>query len=539
MKRVLLYDTTLRDGAQTSGISFSVSDKIRIAQQLDLLGVDYIEGGWPSPANPRDMSFFEAMRTVPLHHAKLAAFGSTCRSQVAACDDAQLRQLLSCDVPVVTIFGKSWDLHVTAALRITLEENLHMIEDSVAFLRSEGVEVVYDAEHFFDGYRANPAYALATLRAAEQGGASWIVLCDTNGGSLFDGIRDALTAAQEAVTIPIGIHTHDDCELAVANTLTAVTHGARQVQGTMNGYGERCGNANLCSIIPTLELKMGYRCLPDGHLSQLSSCAHFIAEIANVHPPEHQAYVGSAAFAHKGGVHIDSVMKLKRSYEHIDPKKVGNATRLLVSDQSGSSTVVERAHRLGIELDKKAPITKKILARLKEAENEGYEFEAAEASFSLLIRRCMQQFTPRFGVVDFRVIVGSHTIGDVPLSEAIVRVRIGDQEEHTVADGDGPVHALDGALRKALTVHFPELSNIHLTDFKVRVVNVRAGTAARVRVLVESSDSQGNSWCTVGVHENIITASLEALCDSLHYGLFLTAQQLTHASEQRQTLTQA
>ncbi|HEY3376408.1 MAG TPA: citramalate synthase, partial [Armatimonadota bacterium] len=500
---------------------FSVNDKIRIAQHLDLLGMDYIEGGWPSPASPRDITFFEAMQSQPLRHAKLAAFGSTCRSQIKASEDPQLRQLLACGVPVVTIFGKSWDLHVTHALRISLDENLRIIEDSVAFLVSEGVETIYDAEHFFDGYRDNPAYALATLHAAARGGAEWIVLCDTNGGCLPAQIRDAVLAARQAVNIPIGIHTHNDGDLAVANTLQAVDAGARQVQGTINGYGERCGNANLCAIIPTLELKMGFAGLPDGQLKQLYSAAHFVAEVANVHAPEHQAYVGSAAFAHKGGVHIDSVMKLKKSYEHIEPEAVGNATRLLVSDQSGGSTVVERAQRLGIALDKKAPITKDILAKLKEAENEGYEFEAAEASFALMIHRCLRQFTPKFSVTDFRVIVGGHSLGQSPISEAILRVQIGDIEEHCVADGDGPVHALDGALRKGLHPHFPELANIRLSDFKVRVVNVRAGTAARVRVLVESTDANGNSWSTVGVHENIILASLEALCDSLHYGLRL------------------
>lgn len=526
MEKVLIYDTTLRDGAQTAGISFSVNDKIRVAQQLDLLGVDYIEGGWPSPASPRDIAFFEAMRALPLHHARLAAFGSTCRSYVRASEDSQLLQLLASATPVVTIFGKSWDLHVTEALRIPLEENLRMIEDSVAFLRSQGVETIYDAEHFFDGYHANPAYALATLHAAARGGAQSIVLCDTNGGCLPSFIRDAMRRISAEIDIPLGIHTHNDIELAVAGSLVAVEEGARHIQGTINGYGERCGNANLCSIIPTLELKMGFSALPAGQLRKLAPTAHFIAEVANVHPPEHAAYVGSAAFAHKGGVHIDSVMKLKRSYEHIPPEKVGNATRLLISDQSGGSTVVDRARRLGIELDKKAPITKKILAQLKEAENEGYEFEAAEASFALMIQRCLQQFTPEFLVSDFRVIVGSHDGGPSPLSEAIVRVKIGDCEEHTVADGDGPVHALDGALRKALHPHFPELAQIKLADFKVRVVNVRAGTAARVRVLVESSDNQGNTWSTVGVHENIILASLEALCDSLHYGLRLVKSQL-------------
>ncbi|MHB9130179.1 MAG: citramalate synthase [Armatimonadota bacterium] len=517
---MLLYDTTLRDGAQTSGISFSVNDKVRIAQHLDQLGMDYIEGGWPSPASPRDIAFFEAMRAVPLTHAKLAAFGSTCRPLVRASEDKQLQQLLACGVPVVTIFGKSWDLHVTEALRISLEENLRMIEDSVAYLRSCGVETIYDAEHFFDGYRNNPAYALETIKAAARGGAQWIVLCDTNGGSMTAQISEGQCAAKTAVDVPLGIHTHNDAGLAAANSLVAVQEGARQVQGTINGYGERCGNANLCSVIPSLELKLGYRTLPEGNLHKLYGAAHFVAEVANMHPPVHEPYVGSSAFAHKGGVHIDSVMKLKRSYEHIIPEAIGNSTRLLVSDQSGTSSVVERAQKIGIELDKKAPVTRDILAKLKEAENEGYEFEAAEASFEMLLRRCLGQFTAEFDVIDFRVIVGGHVLGHASsLSEAIVRVRIGEHEEHMVADGDGPVHALDGALRKALTPHFPQLSGIRLTDFKVRVVNVRAGTAARVRVLVESSDQDGYTWSTVGVHENIIVASLEALCDSLHFGL--------------------
>ncbi len=520
MEKVLLFDTTLRDGAQTSGIAFSVQDKIRIAQQLDLLGIDYIEGGWPSPSNQRDLDFFEAMRTIPLSHGKLVAFGSTCRSNASASDDRQLRQLLATGVGVMAIFGKSWDLHVTEALRISLEENLRMIEDSVAFLCSNGIEVIYDAEHFFDGFRANPDYALATLRAAERGGAQWIALCDTNGGSLPSQVREAIAAVQRTVKIPLGIHAHNDAELAVAISLQAVEDGARMVQGTINGYGERCGNANLCAIIPNLETKMGYAALPEGQLTQIYNIAHFVAEVANMHPPEYQAYVGNAAFAHKGGIHIDSVLKLKRSYEHIAPELVGNVTRLLVSDQSGGSTVVERAQRLlGITLDKKSPETQHILMRLKQAESEGYEFEAAEASFELLLRRCLNDFAPLFEVTDFRVIVGGLIQGAPALSEAIVRVNIGEIEQHTVADGDGPVHALDGALRKALEPHFPQLNRIHLTDFKVRVVNVRAGTAARVRVLVESTDERGVTWCTVGVHDNIIVASLEALCDSLHYGL--------------------
>lgn len=524
MEHVLIYDTTLRDGAQTSGIAFSVKDKIRITQHLDLLGIDYIEGGWPNPSNQRDNEFYQAMQTVALQHARLVAFGSTCRSNVAACDDRQLNHLIGTGAPAIAIFGKSWDLHVTEALRTTLDENLRMIEDSVAFLCSAGIEVIYDAEHFFDGYRANPDYALATLQAAERGGAQWIALCDTNGGFLPDQLRDAIHASQRAVKTPLGIHAHNDADLAVGNSLIAVAEGARMVQGTINGYGERCGNANLCSIIPALELKMGYSALPEGKLAELTATAHFVAEVANMHPPEYQAYVGNAAFSHKAGVHIDSVIKLKRSYEHIMPEAVGNSTRLLVSDQAGGGAVVDRAQRLlGIELDKRSPATQQILAKLREAENEGYEFEAAEASFELLLRRSLEQLESVFEVTDFRVIVGGRVISRSPLSEAIVRVRVGTCEEHTVADGDGPVHALDSALRKALEPHFPVLRTVRLSDFKVRVVNTRAGTAARVRVLVETTDQNGNTWSTVGVHDNIIIASLEALCDSLQYALLRVA----------------
>ncbi|MHB0937341.1 MAG: citramalate synthase [Armatimonadota bacterium] len=524
MEKILLYDTTLRDGAQTSGIAFSVKDKIHIAQHLDILGIDYIEGGWPSPTNQRDIEFFEEMRGAPLRQARLTVFGSTCRKNLAAENDPQLQGLLAAGTPVVCIFGKSWDLHVTEGLRATLDDNLRMIEDSVAFLRRSGVEVIYDAEHFFDGYRANPDYALATVQAAARGGAGWIVLCDTNGGSLPEQTREAMRAVGGVVSVPLGIHTHNDSELAVANTLTAVDEGARMVQGTINGYGERCGNANLCAIIPTLELKMGYRALPEGQLKQLYAAAHFVAEVANIHPPEYQAYVGSAAFSHKAGVHIDSVLKLKRSYEHIVPELVGNSTRMLVSDQAGGSVVVERAQRLlGITLDKKDTIAREVLALVKERENEGYEFESAEASFEMLLLRYLSLFDPQFDVTDFRVIVGKQILGNEAISEAIVRVKIGEAVEHTVADGDGPVHALDGALRKALEPHFPTLRDVHLTDFKVRVINVRAGTAARVRVFVESANEEGQTWTTVGVHENLIVASLEALSDSLHYGLRLAA----------------
>jgi len=528
MEKILLYDTTLRDGAQTSGIAFSIKDKIHIAQHLDIIGIDYVEGGWPSPTNQRDIEFFEEMRGTKMQQAKMTVFGSTCRKNLAAEDDPQLQQLVASGTPAICIFGKSWDLHVTEALRATLDDNLRMVEDSVAFLRRSGAEVIYDAEHFYDGYRANPDYALATVQAAARGGAHWIVLCDTNGGSLPEQIRDGIRAVRGVVDTPLGIHTHNDSELAVANTLIAVEEGVRMVQGTVNGYGERCGNANLCAIIPTLELKMGYRALPEGNLKQLYGTAHYVAEVANLQPPEYQAYVGNAAFSHKAGVHIDSVLKLKRSYEHIPPELVGNNTRMLVSDQAGGSVVVERAQRLlGITLDKKDTIAREVLALVKERENEGYEFESAEASFEMLLLRYMKMFDPQFDVTDFRVIVGKQILGNEAISEAIVRLKIGEAEEHTVADGDGPVHALDGALRKALEPHFPALRNVHLTDFKVRVINVRAGTAARVRVFVESANGEGETWSTVGVHENLIVASLEALSDSLHYGLRLAAVKVT------------
>jgi 2-isopropylmalate synthase len=525
VEKVFIYDTTLRDGAQTPGIAFSEGDKVRIAHRLDDLGVDFIEAGWPSPGNARDTAVFAALREKPLTHAQLTAFGSTCRPGAPAGEDPLLQALVASQAPAVTIFGKAWNLHVTGALHITLDDNLRLIEDSVAWLRSQQVKVLYDAEHFFDGYAADPGYALATLQAAANAGAECLILCDTNGGALPSAVRAACRAAREAAGAPLGIHTHNDGGLAVANTLTAVEEGCRHVQGTFNGYGERCGNADLCTIIPLLEIKLGMRALPEGQLARLYDAAHFVAEVANVRPPEREPYVGAEAFTHKAGVHIDSLVKLKGSYEHITPEQVGNMARYALSDQAGGAAIVERAERLGIALDKKSAATKQILARVKEAEHEGYEFEAAEASFELLLRRELGLLTPAFEVVDFRIIVGhlepikQARAGAEAISEAIVRVKIGQKEEHTGADGDGPVHAVDSALRKALERHFPPLRHMRLTDFKVRVVNVRAGTAARVRVLVETTDDTGRTWSTVGAHENIIVASIEALCDALHYGL--------------------
>ena len=516
-KDVLLYDTTLRDGAQTEGVSLSVEDRIKIAQRLDDLGVDYIEGGWPSRENPTDTAFFREMQQRPLSHAKLVAFGSTRRPKVKVEEDPQVRSLVQAGTPTVTVFGKSWDLHVVGALRATLQQNLEMIEDTVGHLKSRGLEAIFDAEHFFDGHKGNPEYALSTLQAAQAAGADCIVLCDTNGGTVPHELEQIWRAAQAAVSTPLGIHAHNDSEEAVANTLLAVRLGATHVQGTINGYGERCGNANLCSVIPNLELKLGKRCLPQEKLAKLYEIAHYVAEVANLPPAERQPFVGRSAFAHKGGVHVDAVLKRPETYEHITPELVGNQRRLLVSDQAGTSAVVYKARALEIDLTKESPETRAILQRVKEMEHEGYQFEGAEASFDLLMRKTMGIYRERFELGGFRVIVEKRAEGDI-LSEATIKVTVDEVEEHTAAEGDGPVHALDGALRKALEKFYPALAEIKLTDFKVRVIGGPEGTAAKVRVLVESSDGT-DSWSTVGVHTNIIEASWQALVDAIEYGL--------------------
>ncbi|HLY24038.1 MAG TPA: citramalate synthase [bacterium] len=517
-RRIALYDTTLRDGTQGAGITLSADDKLRIAEHLDAFGVDYIEGGWPG-SNPKDMEFFERARGRGWRHARLTAFGSTRRPGIPADRDENLNLIVAAGTPAAALFGKSWDLHVREALHTTPEENLAMIEDSVRYLRSRGLEVVYDAEHFFDGWKANPEYALATLRAAERAGASVVVLCDTNGGCLPHEIRAGVEAARRAIEGPLGIHTHNDGELGVANTLVAVDAGCVHVQGTINGIGERCGNANLVSIIPNLQLKMGYRCVPAAQIARLGELSRYVAELANIAPNEYQPFVGLNAFAHKGGVHVSAVMAHPPTYEHIAPETVGNARRVVVSDLSGRANVLYKAREMGIDLSRDRPEVRQILAELKRLEHEGYQFEAAEASFELLMRRIMGQHRPSFTLLGLRVTVEKRDPGvAVCAAEATIKVAVDGQEEHTAAEGDGPVHALDRALRKALGRFYPEIQRVRLTDYKVRVLNADAATAARVRVLIQSTDGT-HTWGTVGVSENVVEASWQALVDSLEYVL--------------------
>lgn len=518
MPKVFIYDTTLRDGAQGEGISLSVDDMVKIAQRLDAAGFDYIEGGWPG-SNPKHEEFFERMKSIKLSHAKLAAFGSTRRASVRAEDDANLQKLVDSGAPVCTIFGKSWDFHVTDALRIELDQNIELIYDSVRFLKSWGKEVIFDAEHFFDGYRANPEYALKTLKAAASAGADCVCLCDTNGGSLPGQIIEGLLAAREAVDIPVGIHAHNDSDLAVANSVVAVEHGASQVQGTMNGYGERCGNANLCSIVPILQLKMGLDCVPPSVLAEWTALSNYVDEIANVVPNDRQPFVGRSAFAHKAGIHVDAIMKNVRTYEHLPPESVGNIRRILISELSGGGTIVQKAQRYGVDLTKKSPETKQVLDQIVRLEKEGYSFEGAEASFELLLQKAVGSYRKLFDLKSFRVMVEQRGTDPEPTTEAVLRVIVDGEEMLTVAEGDGPVHALDNALRKALEKFYPEeLKHIKLTDFKVRVLNAKEATAAGVRAIVESTDGS-SSWSTVGVSTNIIEASWHALVDSVEYGL--------------------
>jgi 2-isopropylmalate synthase len=514
--RVALYDTTLRDGTQGAGITLSAGDKLRIAEQLDIFGIDYIEGGWPG-SNPKDMEFFLLASRRAWRHARVVAFGSTCRPGIAAERDENLNTLLAARTPAAAIFGKSWDLHVREALRTSLEENVRMIEDSVRHLHGHGMEVVYDAEHYFDGWKANPEYALATLRAARRGGADVIVLCDTNGGCLPFEIRAGLDAAADAVGGPLGIHAHNDGELGVANTLVAVQAGAVHVQGTINGIGERCGNANLVSIIPNLQLKMGYHCVPEASLARLGELARYVSEQANMAPNEYQPFVGRNAFAHKGGVHVSAVMAHPPTYEHIPPEAVGNRRRVVVSDLSGRASLLYKAQEMGVDLSKDRPEVREILAELKRLEHEGFQFEGAEASFELLMRRKLGQHQPSFTLKALRVIVEKREDGGCA-AEASIRVEVAGEEEHTAASGNGPVHALDRALRKALERFYPEILRARLIDYKVRVLNADAATAARTRVLIQSTDGV-RTWGTVGVSENVVDASWQALVDSLEYVL--------------------
>ncbi|MBN1459839.1 MAG: citramalate synthase, partial [Armatimonadetes bacterium] len=510
MSHLLLYDTTLRDGAQTEGISLSADDKVKIAHKLDQLGIHYIEGGFSHPSNRGDMEFFARMRQQPLKQAKLVVFGMTRRAGVKAADDTGVRNLVELGAPAAAIVAKTWDHHVTAALRIDPEENLAMIRETVSYVKENGVEVCFDAEHFFDGFQHNEEYALTCLRAAADAGADYICLCDTNGGVLPDQVRRAVEAGRAAVKTPLGIHAHNDCELAVANTLAAIDAGAVQIQGTINGYGERCGMANLCSVIPNLQLKLNQQLLSADQLTQLYEVAHYVASIANMPPPERDAYVGRSAFSHKGGMHVDAMLKDPRTYEHMRPELVGNERRYLVSDQAGRSAVIFKAQSLDLGLDKDSPQAKEILERLKEMEHAGYQFDGAEASFELVIQKSVGRYQPRFDLEGFRVIVEKDRDGELR-TEATIKLKVDGEEEHTAAEGDGPVHALDNALRKALERFYPQLKGIRLTDFKVRVVDAPSqATAASVRVMIESR-AGADTWTTVGVHTNIIEASWQAL----------------------------
>ncbi|MFC1593770.1 citramalate synthase [Candidatus Omnitrophota bacterium] len=513
---VTLYDTTLRDGAQTEGISYSVHDKIRITQKLDQLGIHFIEGGWPG-SNPKDMKFFSEMKKIKLKNAKLVAFGSTCRTDVIAKKDKNLQSLVASGVNVVTIFGKTWDLHVESVLKTTLEKNLKIISESISFLKSKKMTVFYDAEHFFDAYKANPRYALKTLLAAQNAGASMLILCDTNGGTLTKDLSAIIEKIKKQTKAPLGIHVHNDLGLGVANSITAVEQGCSQVQGTFNGYGERCGNADLCAIIGILKTKMDVNCLADNKLKELTETSYFISEISNVKHQDNQPFVGYSAFAHKGGVHIDAMKKHQKTYEHIDPQIVGNRRRFLVSELAGKTPIILKAKEIELDVDKKSPKTKKILKLLQELEHQGYQFEAADASFELFIKRAFKKYKRFFDLEGFKVMVEKRSDNRV-LAEATIRVKVNKKERYTAAEGDGPVNALDNALRNALNEFYPNLAKMHLSDFKVRVLDAKAGTAAKVRVLIESQD-EADSWTTVGVHENIIEASWQALVDSVEYKL--------------------
>lgn len=514
---VKIYDTTLRDGNQARGISLSLADKLRIARELDALGIHYIEGGWPNPTNPTDVQFFRDIRKENILHSRIAAFGSTCRPKTAPKDDPLLASLIDSEAPVITIFGKSWDLHVTDVIKTSLDENLRMIEESVAYLKKHCDELIYDAEHFFDGYKNNPEYAVKTLLAAQNGGADCLVLCDTNGGCLPFDTAEIFSDVLKKVKTPLGIHTHNDTGCAVANTVTAVSLGAVHVQGVINGFGERCGNANLCTIIPNLQLKMNRRVLPDDKLKKLTEVSFAVSEIANILHDERQPYVGEAAFAHKGGAHIDGVLKVARSFEHIDPALVGSTRQYVLSDQSGGSAIVEKLQALKPDVNKKDPAVRKILDHIKEMESKGYQFEAADGSFNLFMRKELGLYSEPFRFVGFRVIEELLSDGNL-FSEATIKVEASGQIEHTAAEGNGPVSALDHAMRKALGKFFPELASVHLVDYKVRVLDGRDGTNAKVRVLITSTDGT-ETWGTVGVSENIIQASWIALIDSLSYKL--------------------
>ncbi len=519
MQEVKIYDTTLRDGTQAEDFNLSMDDKVRIALKLDDLGVHYIEGGWPG-ASPKDAAFFDEIRNYALKFAEIAAFGSTHHPAKSAETDGNLNGLVGSKASVFTIFGKSWTIHVRDALHITLERNLEIIRDSLAYLRPSVKTLFYDAEHFFDGFRDDSEYALATIGQAVAGGADCLVLCDTNGGNLPGVIQGIMRVVKERYPgVPLGIHAHNDSDLAVANSLAAIEEGAVQVQGTINGVGERCGNANLSSIIPNLCLKMGCCCMTPDSLKKLREVSRFILELANLQPNRYQPFVGRSAFAHKGGVHISAMERNPKTYEHIDPALVGNRRRILVSDLSGRSTIKRKAEEFGLELNKSDPVAMQVLDELKDLENQGYQFEAAEASFELLIQKAMGKSKRYFELVSFRVIDQKSTEDGGPVSEATIMVKVGGHVEHTAALGEGPVNALDNALRKALEKFYPQLKTMKLSDYKVRVLPGKDGTASRVRVLIESRDG-ADQWGTVGVSHDILEASWQALVDSVNYSMY-------------------
>lgn len=511
-----IYDTTLRDGAQAQGISFTVEDKLKIAEAVDRLGASYIEAGNPG-SNPKDLEFFQRVKGIGLKNAKVVAFGSTRRVNIDVNDDSNVKSLLIADTPAVAIFGKSWDFHVDEVIRTTLDENLRMIFDTIEFFTKKGKEVIFDAEHFFDGYKANSKYAMQTIEAACNAGAASICLCDTNGGSFPNEIFKITSRVVESLNIPVGIHCHNDNGMAVANSIIAIQAGASQVQGTINGFGERCGNANLCTIIPNLQIKADYQCIPAESMKYLTSVARYVSEIANVIHDEREPYVGGSAFAHKGGMHIDAVFKNPVSFEHINPELVGNKRVILMSEVAGRSTIMKRINEVDSSICKDSPEAKAIINKMKELEHDGYQYEGAESSFELVIRKILGKYTPFFNLNEFKVIVGEPSINSVN-SSAMIKIGVGDQAEITAAEGCGPVNALDNALRKALERFYPEIRQMKLTDYKVRVLDSTSATAAKVRVLIESADGK-DVWTTIGVSTDIIDASWKALVDSIEYKL--------------------
>ena len=515
MDKIYIYDTTLRDGSQGEGISFSLQDKIAITLKLDDLGVDYIEGGYPI-ANPKDESYFKEVKSLKLRHAKIASFGSTRKADKGVTEDKNIKALLEAETPVVTIVGKSWDFHVTNVLKVSLDENLRMVADTISYLKSREREVFFDAEHFFDGYKKNQEYALKVIKEAQLSGADVIVLCDTNGGTLPAEITEIVGVVRKHIQGMLGIHVHNDGDLAVANTLAAVEQGVRQVQGTINGLGERCGNADLCSIVPNLVLKKGYHCLNDNKLKKLTEISRFVYETANLLFRSNQPFVGTSAFAHKGGLHVNAIQKDKDTYEHISPESVGNERKILISELSGSSTILAKVEKFKLTHD--TALLKSILEEVQNLENEGYQFETAEASFELLVRKKAGRYKTFFDLEGFRVIVEKGKSGEFPITEATVKIKVDGIQELSASEGAGPVNALDSALRKALERFYPTIKSMKLVDYKVRVINPRKGTAAKVRVIIESQDDE-NIWSTVGVSENLIEASWQALVDSIEYKL--------------------